>query len=53
VKRKQIESTVIKERSSDFWQIRSALPTETAEYVPKFMAAVIIGRNPDRWNVSH
>lgn len=53
VKRKQIAATVNKEKTSDFWQIRHALPKETAEYVPKFVAAVIIGRNPDRWNVAH
>jgi hypothetical protein len=53
VKRLQIAATVNKERSSDFWQIRYMLPKETAEYVPKFMAAVIIGRNPERWDVSH
>jgi membrane-bound lytic murein transglycosylase D len=53
VKRLQIAATVNKERSSDFWHLRSMLPKETAEYVPKFMAAVIIGRNPERWDVSH
>jgi hypothetical protein len=53
VKRFQIASTVNKEKSSDFWHIRYRLPTETAEYVPKFMAAIIIGRNPERWDVGH
>ena len=53
VKRFQIASTVNKEKSVDFWQLRHALPKETAEYVPKFMAAVIIGRNPSRWDLSH
>lgn len=53
VKRLQIAATVNKERTSDFWHLRSMLPKETADYVPKFMAAVIIGRNPERWDVSH
>jgi soluble lytic murein transglycosylase-like protein len=53
VKRKQIEATVNKEKTSDFWQLRHALPKETAEYVPKFIAAIIIGRNPNRWDVAH
>ncbi len=53
VKRYQIASTVNKEKSSDFWHLRYVLPQETAEYVPKFMAAVIIGRNPERWDVAH
>lgn len=53
VKRLQIAATVNKERTSDFWHLRSMLPKETAEYVPKFIAAVIIGRNPTRWDVAH
>ncbi len=53
VKRYQIASTVNKEKVVDFWHLRFLLPTETAEYVPKFMAAVIIGRNPGRWDVGH
>lgn len=53
VKRFQIASTVSKEKVVDFWHLRNLLPTETAEYVPKFMAAVIIGRNPERWDVGH
>ena len=53
VKRFQIASTVSKEKVADFWHLRNYLPTETAEYVPKFMAAVIIGRNPQRWDVGH
>ena len=53
VKRFQIASTINKEKTSDFWHLRFVLPTETAEYVPKFMAAVIIGRNPERWDIGH
>lgn len=54
VKRKQIASTVHKEHTSDFWQLRFSLPQETAEYVPKVIAAMIIGRNPQRYKpVSH
>ncbi len=53
VKRRQIEQTVNKERTSDFWQLRHVLPKETVEYVPKFIAAVIIGRNPNRWDIAH
>jgi soluble lytic murein transglycosylase-like protein len=53
VKRYQIASTVNKEKVVDFWHLRFLLPTETAEYVPKFLAAIIIGRNPERWDVGH
>jgi pSer/pThr/pTyr-binding forkhead associated (FHA) protein len=49
VKRKQIATTVHKEHTSDFWQLRYSLPKETAEYVPKFIAAAIIARNPQRY----
>ena len=53
VKRYQIASTVHKEHTSDFWQIRYRLPKETAEYVPRVIAAIIIGRNPGRYEVAH
>lgn len=35
----------------DFWELveRQALPPETINYVPKFLAAVIIGRNPEKY----
>jgi hypothetical protein len=50
VKRFQIASTIHKEHSSDFWNIRLSLPKETYEYVPRVIAAIIIGRNPGRYN---
>ena len=53
VKRYQIASTVHKEHTSDFWQIRFRLPKETADYVPRVIAAIIIGRNPGRYDVGH
>lgn len=53
VKRYQIASTVHKEHTSDFWQIRHRLPQETADYVPRVIAAIIIGRNPARYDVAH
>lgn len=53
VKRYQIASTVHKEHTSDFWQIRYRLPKETADYVPRVIAAIIIGRNPARYDVAH
>jgi membrane-bound lytic murein transglycosylase D len=42
----------IKERN--FWYLYRvrALPQETREYVPKIIAAIIIGRNPDRFGFS-
>ncbi|MCA9545905.1 MAG: LysM peptidoglycan-binding domain-containing protein, partial [Myxococcales bacterium] len=37
--------------STDFWQLvdRGVLPTEATRYVPKIMAAMVIGRNPARY----
>lgn len=37
--------------SRDFWQLarRDAIPDETANYVPKFHAAMIIARSPERF----
>ena len=42
----------IKQRN--FWYLyrARALPAETREYVPKVFAAIIIGRNPDRFGFS-
>ncbi len=39
----------IKQRN--FWYLYRvrALPTETREYIPKIIAAIIVGRNPDRF----
>ena len=39
----------IKQRN--FWYLYRvrALPVETREYVPKIIAAIIIGRNPERF----
>lgn len=38
-------------RQRDFWYLyrMRALPNETREYVPKVIAAIIIGRNPERF----
>lgn len=49
VKRQELSQTIRPERAIDFWHIKDRLPAETADYVPKILAAIIIGRNPDRW----
>jgi len=40
---------IVKGKSRDFWELhrKKVLPPETREYVPKFIAAVIIGQNPE------
>ncbi len=41
-------------RSADFGGLsdRKALPRETHNYVPKFMACVLIGENPEKYGIS-
>ncbi len=42
---------VFRGKSRDFWQLSKAraLPRETSEYVPKFLAVVLIGMNPEKY----
>ena len=40
-----------KGQESDFWRIRSKLPSETREYVPLIYAAAIIGKEPQRYGL--
>ena len=44
----RVERTMAKERVSDFWRLRT-LRKETRNYVPLFMAATIICKNPQRY----
>lgn len=43
----RIIRTIMKGKSRDFWALAEAglLPRETMEYVPKFLAAMIVGKN--------
>jgi len=49
IKRHEINASIKNARQADFWHVRENLPKETQDYVPKVMAAIIIGRNPDFW----
>jgi membrane-bound lytic murein transglycosylase D len=49
VMRSQLGATVSEAGRADFWQIRHLLPKETNMYVPRIMAAMIIGRNARRY----
>jgi membrane-bound lytic murein transglycosylase D len=43
---------VKKYRTKDFWElsrVRKALPSETDNYVPKYVAAKLIAKNPDKY----
>ncbi len=35
--------------SRDFWVLKRHLPRETRDYVPAFIASVIIAKDPERW----
>jgi hypothetical protein len=45
---RNVEDTI---KQRNFWYLyrARALPAETREYVPKIIAAIVIGRNPDRF----
>lgn len=50
----RILGAIMKGESRDFWELveKKALPSETRNYVPKFLAAVIIGKHPERYGFS-
>ncbi|MEN9529644.1 MAG: LysM domain protein [Pseudomonadota bacterium] len=49
IRRKALAAQIRRAPKPDFWALRDQLPQETVDYVPKFLAAVIINRNPERW----
>jgi membrane-bound lytic murein transglycosylase D len=50
----RVKREVIQTYSRDFWELarKRKLPKETANYVPKFIAARLIGRNPEKYGFS-
>ncbi len=44
----RVERAIRKHGTRDFWRL-SSLPSQTRNYVPKFMAALYIGQNPERY----
>lgn len=48
----RVIKAVKKYRTKDFWELsqnKKALPTETDNYVPKYIAAKLIAKNPDKY----
>ncbi|MGZ3690036.1 MAG: transglycosylase SLT domain-containing protein [Pseudobdellovibrio sp.] len=48
----RVERSIKKYKTRDFWELarkRRALPAETDNYVPKFIAAKLIAKNPDKY----
>ena len=50
----RIMTSVIRGKSRDFWTLvkNGVLPSETADYIPKFLAAIQIGENPTEYGFS-
>ena len=44
---------IMKGDTKDYWKLveKKLLPKETRNYVPKFMAAVIVGQNPEKYGL--
>lgn len=45
----RVRRTIKLAGSNDFWEISRLLPRETRNYVPKYMAALIIAKNPTKY----
>jgi membrane-bound lytic murein transglycosylase D len=47
----RILGAIMRAKTRDFWEMvrRNALPSETMDYIPKFLAATTIGHNPRRY----
>lgn len=45
------ETGTVRGEESDFWRIRSRLPSETREYVPLIFAAAIVGKEPQKYGL--
>lgn len=48
----RVERAIKKYKTRDFWELarkKRALPAETDNYVPKFIAAKLIAKNPDKY----
>ncbi len=47
----KVQRAVLRTRSDDFWDLRASrfIKPETKNYIPKFMAATIIAKNPEAY----
>ena len=47
----RVKREVMKHTTRDFWELahRNALPKETLNYIPKFIAARLIAKNPEKY----
>ncbi|MEX1099810.1 MAG: lytic transglycosylase domain-containing protein, partial [Bacteriovoracaceae bacterium] len=49
----RITGIIIKGSNREYWKLSemNLLPKETSEYIPKFLAAVTIGKNPEKYGL--
>ena len=45
----RVRNGILKTSSYDYWVVSKTLPRETKNYVPKFIAAVMIAKNPKKY----
>lgn len=50
----KVQRAVLKSRSEDFWDLKASryIRKETKNYIPKYMAATIIAKNPEAYGFS-
>lgn len=50
----RIVTSIMKQKSRDFWDLarRKQLPQETRHYIPKFIAAALIGNHPEKYGLN-
>lgn len=51
---RRIQTALVRTKTDDYWDLRNSrhIRRETKGYVPKFMAATIIAKNPERYGFS-
>lgn len=47
----RVTKAIARHKTRDFWRL-STLPSQTRNYVPKFMAALYVGKNPERYGMT-
>ena len=47
----RVKKEVVKNSTNDFWELarKGKIPKETSNYIPKFIAARLIGHNPEKY----
>lgn len=48
---RRVDKAIARHKTRDFWRM-SSLPSQTRNYVPKFMAALYVAKNPGRYGLN-